>query len=348
MATVNLVEKEKGKNKKGLKSYTNVSKAKELLKKVTNKNNLSGIKDEGFNFSYRSESLSSEEFVPNESLPEKFKILFGKDGVMDLLADAWLTEDLTSIKKYSFADMRRELKERYKGLKLKTYEAAFTGSIKLRKNDQEEVNKLNEELKTIFKEYQEALEKIGKKVKDTHDKGEAMAVVEDVFCGVLIGIQALMIMSANPVLLALGAAIAATGSILSSTHLLCEHGKIISDKKVIKGYQKAINEKYKKLKQIYMKYADRENVSVENTDFNKNDLKKLEKELKNKSLKIETYDVKSLQEFGEACSNAAKKYEVHVNKYKFWSKDLTELKKIFKGGISNLMDKETCPNEQIG
>ena len=346
MAIVKLVDKEKGKNKKDLKSYTNVSKAKELLKKVTNKNNLSGIKDEGFNFSYRSESLSSEEFVPNESLPEKFKILFGKDGVMDLLADAWLTEDLTSIKKYSFADMRRELKERYKGLKLKTYEAAF-GSIELRENDKEEVNKLNEELKTIFKEYQEALESIGKKVKDSQDKTDAMIVVEAVLMGVMSGIQGLAIMSANPVLLTLGTAIAVTGSILSGTSLLCGHGKIILDKKVIKGYQKAINEKYKKLKEIYMRYADYNDKDVNKT-VNINDLKKLEKELKNKSLKIEAYDVEKLKEFSEACENAAKKYRVHVNKYKFWSKDLTKLKEIFKGGIRKLMDESTYPKKQTG
>ena len=345
MAKVKLVEKEKGKNKKGLKSYTNVSKAKELLKKVIDGKDLSVIKN-GFNFSYSGESSSSEKFVPNESLPKKFKILFGKDGVMDLLADAWLTEDLTSIKKYSFADMRRELKERYKGLKLKTYEAAF-GSIELRENDKEEVNKLNNDLTNIFKEYQEALKKIGKKVEDTHDKGEAMNVVEDVFCGVLIGIQALMIMSANPVVLALGAAIAATGSILSSTHLLCEHGKIISDKGTIKKYQKAINEKYKKLKEIYMRYADYNDKDVNKT-VNINDLKKLEKELKNKSLKIEAYDVEKLKEFSEACENAAKKYRVHVNKYKFWSKDLTKLKEIFKGGIRKLMDESTYPKKQTG
>ncbi|MGN1044117.1 MAG: hypothetical protein ACI4PR_04935 [Acutalibacteraceae bacterium] len=347
MATVKLVYNDKGKNKKGLKSYTNVSKAKELLKKVIDGNGLSDIEENGFNFSYGSKSSSSKEFVPNGSLPEKFKTLFGKDGVMDLLADAWLTEDLMSTKKYSFADMRRELKERYKFLKLRTYEVAITGSITLSENDQKEVNNLNKDLNKILEKYQNELKEIVKKVKETKDKSEAMDEVENVLAGVVIGIQALVIMAANPVALALGAAITATGSILSTTDLLCKHGKIISDKKVIKGYQKEINEKYKKLKQIYMEYADRENVSVGNTDFNKNDLEKLEQKLKNKSLKIEAYDVKSLKNFSEACQTAARKYKVHVNKYKIWSKDLTKLKEIFKGGISKLMDENTYPEKQI-
>ena len=98
-------------NKNGEKKpATTTSKAKKLLKSIIVGKSIEEVKDKGFRFDYN-----------DPDLPEKFKKLFGKDGVMDLLADAWMTKDSMSYKTYSFADMRDDLKFCYRGLKFKTY-----------------------------------------------------------------------------------------------------------------------------------------------------------------------------------------------------------------------------------
>ncbi len=286
-------------------SHTNVGKAKELMRAVKSESQtLDDIEKNGFKFSY-----------DDENLPTKFKELFGKDGVMDLLADALMTKDKTSTKVYSFADMRNELKGYYKNLKFET----FKSGIELNGDSMKTIVTLSKEMKEILEEYMLKMDDCLRKLERIYKKSKAIADVTKIIKLAAAVISLLGSLIAQPEIAAVGTVVSVISSFVSFSNELYLRVKVKSIKGVIKQYQSDINNKYKQIKAEYIKLLSNGQDTT------------------NKTLIIKRYNTKSLEEFNQRCKNASNKYQVKVNRFKFWSKDLNKQKKIFKGGISNLM-----------
>ena len=301
-----LAEKGANNNRKRYLSYTNVEKAKDLLRNIKGENqSYSDIKKYGFKFSYT-----------DENLPTKFKQLFGKDGVMDLLADALMTKDRTSTKVYSFADMRNELKVYYKNLKLET----FKTGIVFDKNSMETVIELSKGLEKILREYQSEMEECLRKLTEVSKKSKYVDRVTKVIKIVSVAISLLSSVAAQPEIAAIGTVISTITSVIRVSNELYLYIKVNSIKKVIKNYQKDINKQYKEIKKEYIKILSNEQDTT------------------NKTLVIKRYNEGSLKNFSQKCKDISNKYHVKVSKFKIWSKELNKQKEIFKGGIKNLME----------
>lgn len=305
---MNVVLSEKGvnNNRKRYLSHTNVERAKDLLRNIKRENqSYSDIKEDGFRFSYK-----------DKELPTKFKQLFGKDGVMDLLADALMTKDKTSTKVYSFADMRNELKVYYKKLKLETFKTVIVSDEKSMKN----VANLNQKLKETLKDYKYEMEKCLIELEKKSKRSKSIERVTKVIKIVSVAISLLSSIAAQPEIAAIGALISAISSAIHVSNELYLHIKVSSIKNVINKYQTDINNKYKEIKKEYTKILSKSNDTT------------------NTTLVIKKYNEESLKNFSQTCKDISNKYHVKVSKFKIWSKELNKQKEIFKGGIKNLME----------
>lgn len=300
-----LGEKGTTSNTKRYVSRTNVEKAKELLRSVKGKDQTyDDIRANGFGFSY-----------DDEELPTKFKELFGKKGVMDLLADALMTKDKSSTKAYSFADMRNELKIYYRKLKLETFKTG-TG---LDKNSMENVVDLSNRLEDDLKKYKFSMDEALVKLKKISRRSKSIDKITKLIKLISIAISLLGSVTAQPEIVAVATVISSINSVIRFSNELYLHVKIKSIKGSIKKYQKDINSKYKQLKKEYIKaLSNGEGAS-------------------NKTLIIKKYNQKSLEDFNKKCKDISGKYHVKISRFKIWSKELNKQKEIFKCGISNLM-----------
>lgn len=301
---IEISEKGKNSNSKITYSYTNVEKAKELFLSVTEYGQTpESVKNKGFKFSY-----------DDKDLPLKFKKLFGKDGVMDLLADAWMTRDWTSKKTYNFVDLRNELKVYYKNLKVETYKNCS-------KEDLEEIAKLTKKAKELLIDYNEnmkkSLEKI-ENVKKNHKSINEITKAMKIVTGV---IAVLGTLSVQPTILAVGTIITGISTGITCLNELYIRVEISSIKTITRETQAALNGVFKKIKDECIGMLGENN----NID--------------NKTIIIKKYDKESLKRFDEKCKECAKKYDTKISKVKFWSRNLLRWKTIFKGGISNLMEE---------
>lgn len=302
-----LAEKGANSNRKRYVSHTNVERAKDLLRSIKGKKqSFSDIKEDGFRFSYE-----------DEKLPTKFKQLFGKDGVMDLLADALMTKDRTSTKVYSFADMRNELKVYYKNLKLETFKTEII-------SDDEKSNQtmqgLIKELEETLSNYKSEMEKCRTELKKTSKRNKSIDSITKVIKIVSVAISILGSIAAQPEIAAIGTVISAINNAICVSNELYLHIKVNSIKNVIRKYQTDINKKYKEIKKEYTKILSK----IDGTT--------------NKILVIKRYNKDSLKKFSQTCKEVSDKYHVKISKFKIWSKELNKQKEIFKCGIKNLME----------
>ena len=294
-------------NHKKYASYTNVEKAKDLLRKIKRENQtFDDIKKHGFRFSY-----------DDEDLPTKFKGLFGKDGVMDLLADALMMKDKTSTKVYSFADMRNELKIYYKNLKLETFKTG-TG---LAEESMKTVVELSKDLEDVLTTYKSEMQKCLKKLSKISKNSQVIDRITKVVKIVSGTISILSTIVAQPEITVVSMVVSSLSAVVSCSKELYVCVKVNSIKKVVKQYQKEINNKYKQIKEEYIKILSNSKDST------------------NKTLIIEKYDKNSLETFNRKCREVSDKYYVKVSRFKIWSKELNKQKEIFKCGINNLMQK---------
>ena len=306
---LNVVLAEKGESNKRKRylSYTNVEKAKDLLRNINRETqSYSDIIKYGFKFSYE-----------DEELPTKFKQLFGKDGVMDLLADALMTKDRTSTKVYSFADMRNELKVYYKNLKLETFK---TGIVLDDEKSNQTMQELIKELEEILSNYKSEMEKCLTELKKTSKRSKSIGSVTKVIQIVSVAISILGSIAAQPEIAVIGAAISTINKVIRVSNELYLHIKVNLIKNVINKYQMDINKKYKEIKKEYIKILLKSNDTT------------------NKTLVIKRYNKDSLKKFSQICEEVSDKYHVKISKFKIWSKELNKQKEIFKCGIKNLME----------
>lgn len=291
------------------KPITNAGKAEKLLKSIIVGKSIEEVKDKGFRFDYN-----------DPDLPEKFKKLFGKDGVMDLLADAWMTKDSMSYKTYSFADMRDDLKFCYRGLKFKTY------NVMLNEEQREKVKMLeawlNGYLATCEKEI-EIYVKTRKKEKDKHHVvKEAMDLLKDAG-DFLIGVGTYTLV---PVFVGAGSIVRNFSEVIKKLEELSTVIELDMNKTFRKTQLKNMTKIYKEYKSLC-------------EDFKKCSA--------NQPLVITGYDRDGLKSFSETCKKVSDKYKVKINKFKIWSKGLSEQKGIVKLGLQNLMDENTNDDPSI-
>lgn len=287
------------------KPITNAGKAKELLKSVIVGKSIEEVKDKGFRFDYN-----------DTNLPEKFKKLFGKDGVMDLLADAWMTKDSTSYKTYSFADMRDDLKFCYKCLKFKTYSV----NTMLTEEQKEKVKMLeawlNGYIVTCEKEIENYV-KSRKKEKDKHHViKKATSLLRDAG-DFLVGVGTYTLI---PAFVGVGSIVKNFSQVIKKLEELSTIIELDMNKSFRKKQLKNMTKIYKEYKSLC-------------EDFEKHNT--------GKSLVITRYDKQELKNFSETCKKVSKKYKVKINKFKIWSKELSKQKEIVKLGLQNLMDEDT-------
>lgn len=283
------------------KPFTNAGKAKELLKSVIGNEGIQGIKKNGFNFDYN-----------DQDLPKKFKKIFGKDGVIDLLADAWMTEDSTSYRSYSFADMRNDLKFYYRGLKFKNYEVNNPINTKQKEKIEELKEYMNSYLNTCKPEIDNYI-KERKKEKDKYKTVKKVTSLikeagDSIF---MVGAYTFML----PVSQA-GIVVKNFGEAIKKLQELYTIIKLDSSKSRRKKRIKDMTKIYKNYRYLC-------------EDLNKN------------SLVITRYDKDSLKKFSQECKNISDKYKAKVNKFKIWSKELSKQKEIVKYGLQNLMNENT-------
>lgn len=301
-----LGEKGTTSNRKRYVSHTNVEKAKELLRSVKGKNQTyDDIRANGFEFSY-----------DDEELPTKFKELFGKDGVMDLLADALMTKDKSSTKVYSFADMRNELKIYYRKLKLETFKTG-TG---LDESAMKNVVELSNSLEDTLKKYQSSMEEALIKLKKLSKRSRSIDKITKLIKLISVTISLVGTIAGQPEVAAVATVISSINSVIRLSNELYLRVKVKSIKEVIKKYQEDINSKYKQLKKEYIKALSNGQDTT------------------NKTLIIKKYNRKSLEDFNKKCKEISEKYHVKISKFKIWSKELNKQKEIFKCGINNLME----------
>lgn len=289
------------------KPFTNAGKAKELLKSVIGNEGIQGIKKNGFNFDYN-----------DQDLPKKFKKIFGKDGVIDLLADAWMTEDSTSYRSYSFADMRNDLKFYYRGLKFKNYEVNNPINTKQKEKIEELKEYMNSYLNTCKPEIDNYI-KERKKEKDKYKTVKKVTSLikeagDSIF---MVGAYTFML----PVSQA-GIVVKNFGEAIKKLQELYTIIKLDSSKSRRKKRIKDMTKIYKNYRYLC-------------EDLNKN------------SLVITRYDKDSLKKFSQECKNISDKYKAKVNKFKIWSKELSKQKEIVKYGLQNLMDENTNNDPSI-
>lgn len=283
------------------KPFTNAGKAKELLKSVIGNEGIQGIEKNGFNFDYN-----------DQDLPKKFKKIFGKDGVIDLLADAWMTKDSMSYRSYSFADMRNDLKFYYRGLKFKNYEKNNPINTKQKEKIEELKKYMDSYLDTCKREIDSYIEE-RKKEKDKYKTVKKVtSLIKEAGDSIsMVGKYTLMLPVSQ-----VGIVVKNFGEAIKKLQEFYTIIKLDSSK----------SRRKKKIKDMTKIYKDYKNLCE---DLNKN------------SLVITGYDKQELKNFSETCKKVSEKYKAKVNKFKIWSKELSKQKEIVKYGLQNLMNENT-------